>query len=126
MNEYQTPPANEDGRPTGLSVSTGSEWLDRPNCNGWWIWRERGSSHRDERLLIAGNGAIVASDDEWEQETGRPAEDGAFSYNYWEGTDTTQEMMPGRWRLAPQNAELSNAGPSASESKDGASPGVAL
>jgi len=62
-----------------------------------------GGRGRAEKLLLTPCGKEVEGDDEWEQATGRKAEDGAFSYNYWSGTETTQRMMPGLWRQLPPN-----------------------
>ncbi len=73
----------------------------RPANDGWWLWREGGRS-RVDKLLLSGGGRCVNSDVEWEQATGRPPEkDAWWTENYWEGTDTTQKMMPGLWMKAP-------------------------
>lgn len=73
---------------------------DRPDSGGWWEWKEGGRG-RVEKLLLTPSGLEVESDDEWEKEMGRnPSHDG-FEENYWEGTETTQRMMPGTWRKLP-------------------------
>jgi hypothetical protein len=80
-----------------------TEKKERPDRNGWWNWYESGSS-TPEKILLTANGAVVASDDEWQQATGvHPENDVAgTNANYWEGTDTTQEMMPGLWEFIDQ------------------------
>lgn len=84
----------------------------RPQSDGWWLYREGGRSRVEKILLIAG-GASVASDDEWEQATGKPPENDAYTENYWEGTDTDQRMMPGLWMKAPSepSSETGSAEP---------------
>lgn len=78
----------------------------RPHCGGWWEWMEGGRG-RVERLLLCEGGEEVASDWEWEEETGKPAEHDGWVENYWESTATTQKMMPGLWRQCPPNEKLS-------------------
>jgi hypothetical protein len=85
------------------------EWLKRPNRNGWWLWLEGGRGCRTELLLVVGKGMCIAEDDEWERATGKPAEHDGWVENYWEGTETTQSMMPGLWFFL-SNAELSSGG----------------
>lgn len=79
-----------------------TEKLLRPNCNGWWDWYE-GGGYVAERILVSGDGKIVAFDDEWEAEMGRAPSD---CDNYWEGTETTPEHMPGFWRFVSPAALL--------------------
>lgn len=83
--------------------------LDQPDRDGWWEWTENGE-RRPELVLVRGGGALVASDDEWEQATGSSPEHESYSENYWEGTETTPQMMPGRWRyLGPTTpAQITN------------------
>lgn len=68
--------------------------VSRPDSNGWWNWYE-GGRDKPERVLLVANGAMVASDDDLCQAIGGDPID--RDDNYWEGTDTTQEYMPGEW-----------------------------
>jgi len=77
-----------------------NNWKQQPDSNGWWLWREGGRAKDDVLLLLVGDGSEIASDDEWECSAGFPPQkpwDDVFHRNYWEGTETTQEMMPGLW-----------------------------
>jgi hypothetical protein len=76
--------------------------LGRPHCGGWWEYRECGG-RRVEKILLIPCGQEVVGDDEWEQATGRKAEHDGFVENYWDGTATTQNEMPGLWRQLPPN-----------------------
>lgn len=88
------------GVPTGDLVR---RWRRaRPHCGGWWEWMEGGRG-RVENLLLTACGKEVEGDDEWEQATGRKAEHDGWAENYWEGTATTQDEMPGLWRQPPPN-----------------------
>lgn len=79
-------------------VRAHKEWLARPDRNGWWLWLEGGTGCRTELLLVTGKGMCIADDDDWHQAVGRaPSDLSGESENYWEGTETTQEMMPGLW-----------------------------
>lgn len=81
-----------------MTSATNAAWTKkRPNHGGWWEWMEGGHG-KPERLLLVEDGSCVAYDDEWEQATGRNPEHNCYSENYWEGTDTTQDLMPGLWR----------------------------
>jgi hypothetical protein len=75
----------------------------RPRSGGWWMWREGGRDRVDKLLLTAG-GTEVATDDDWEQATGKPAEHDGWVENYWAMTATTQKEMPGLWMKAPNVA----------------------
>lgn len=86
-----------------LRADVAKELKDTPDQSGWWLWLESGHRATTELILLSGEGRIVASDDEFEQAAGMSAEQGAYGFNYWEGTDTTQAMMPGKW-LLPQPA----------------------
>lgn len=78
-------------------------WRRKPHCGGWWEWREGGRG-RSERLLLCEGGTHVADDDAWQQATGvSPEDDGMGHRNYWEGTETTQKMMPGLWMQSLPN-----------------------
>lgn len=69
-------------------------WRDsQPSREGWWLWKEGGTA-REVRLLLRGNGRIVASDDELSQVLGREVGE---DENYWEGTETDSRSMPGLW-----------------------------
>lgn len=54
-----------------------------------------------DKLLLTAGGTEVATDDEWEQATGKPAEHDGWVENYWEMTATSQNEMPGLWMKAP-------------------------
>jgi hypothetical protein len=77
--------------------------LKRPNRDGWWLWFEDNAGDGEE-ILVTCDGAIVASDDEWEREVGRKPKE-LWSENYWEGTDTTQKQMPGTWKFLREAKE---------------------
>lgn len=73
-------------------------WISRPDKAGWWLWLENGNHARTELLLVGDRGTHIADDDDWEQAVGRaPSDARGESENYWEGTETTQNMMPGLW-----------------------------
>ncbi len=73
-------------------------WVQQPDRNGWWLWLESGYGSDTELLLLSNNGATVASDDEFSAASGqKPPAPGGATFNYWEDTDTTQKMMPGKW-----------------------------
>lgn len=83
-------------------------WRRKPHSGGWWEWREGGDG-RPERLLLCEGGTHVADDEAWQQATGKPAEDEerGINHNYWEGTETTQRMMPGLWMQCLPNVAVS-------------------
>lgn len=58
-------------------------------------------------ILLTADGSRVVDDDEWERATGRKALADGWSWNYWEGTDTTQKMMPGLWQKCPDGLRWS-------------------
>lgn len=68
----------------------------RPHCGGWWEYRESGNGWV-EYVLLTDSGLCVVSDDEWESKVGREPDE-VHCENYWEGTDTNDEYMPGLWR----------------------------
>jgi hypothetical protein len=68
-----------------------------------------GGTQTPVKLLLCDDGSEVATDDDWEQATGQPAEHDGWVENYWECTETTQRMMPGLWRQCPQNGKVSHA-----------------
>jgi hypothetical protein len=74
----------------------GEKLLKRPNSGGWWDWFERGCG-TPERILVADGGRYVVYDDAWTKAMGRKPNE-VLCENYWEGTETTQAMMPGSWR----------------------------
>lgn len=73
-----------------------SRKIYKPDRGGWWLWREGGEG-RGEPMLLCDDGSSVAYDDEWSDAVGREP-NMVFAENYWEGTDTTQAMMPGTWK----------------------------
>jgi hypothetical protein len=90
------------GAPAVAVQPTVRRWRKaRPRSGGWWLWREGGRDRIDKLLLTAG-GNEVATDDEWEQATGKPAEHDGWVENYWEMTPTQKEM-PGLWMKAPND-----------------------
>lgn len=80
------------------------------------MWSEGSQAHHKEpvKLLLTEDGKEVESDDAWEQALGRPL-DRVWSENYWEGTATTQKMMPGLWMQCPPNDRLHGREGSAAE-----------
>jgi hypothetical protein len=96
MSGIDGPIADLEG-PDGLDGDAG--WSEnRPDRNGWWEWRE-GGRDKIEKILLTADGNCVADDDEWGAAMGRSPEHKTYSENYWEGTDTTQQLMPGLWRF---------------------------
>ena len=105
--------------------------LVRPDSSGWWQWYEGQLLDDDpeewegatgERLLTGEGGTHIASDDEWWQATGENPDKDTWHGNYWEGTETTQHMMPGLWgkvnvKVHPRRAEagIQTGGLSASD-----------
>lgn len=85
--------------------------LARPDSAGWWLWYEGLSPSDDfedcapepERLLIVNGGHHVADDEDYLDITGRSPDVDAWTKNYWAGTETTQEEMPGLWERAPES-----------------------
>jgi hypothetical protein len=75
-----------------------TNWIEQPDRDGWWEWM-CGGDGEPERLLLCADGRSVAYDDEWEEAMGR-SPNPIYSENYWEGTDTTPDYMPGLWRYA--------------------------
>lgn len=71
-----------------------------PDKDGWWRFREDGI-HEERILIVRG---WVASDDEWEQATGRAPVD---SENYWEGNDSAEmtfgPLTEGVWMFDGEN-----------------------
>jgi hypothetical protein len=78
------------------------EWIGQPNSSGWWLWMEAGEYH-PVKLLLSNGGRQVAYDYELAEVLGRPVGE---NENYWEGTDTTQEYMPGAWKKAADTGLL--------------------
>jgi hypothetical protein len=94
MNEHQTPPANKDGRPTGLSVSTGSvcfvdcggptrkisvngeivTFEDHPYCGPTKL-NKRGDPAREQPI------AFLKAASLWAQQ-GRQMKDGLCAWNH--------------------------------------------
>jgi hypothetical protein len=69
-------------------------WAERPDADGWWLWRE-GGRLRTELILLAVHGRVVADDDEYTAASGLEDKNDGFEFNYWAGTDT--HTMPGVW-----------------------------
>ncbi len=65
-----------------------------PNRDGLWMFYEDGDTGGEQILIING---IVATDDEWEREIGRPPRD-VMCENYWE-SESPNDMPEGIWEF---------------------------
>ena len=91
-----------ESKVTPHSGEVPSKRLVRPTSGGWHKWFQEPFNTPDNELgegelvLVDAEGTHVVSDDEYLQIVGKsPCPD--FCENYWEGTETNQEMMPGFW-----------------------------
>lgn len=81
MNELSRRPLSDD-------PSACAELLE-PNCDGVWLWKERGD-WPTLTLVLTANGCEVASIEGAGEDTPQ---------YYWEQTETTTKAMPGLWTL---------------------------